>query len=156
MVESWRSTFDQKEIIGAVFVDLSKTFDIIDHNVLIAKVNAYGASVDSLKFTFSYLKNRKQRTAIENSYSPWKEIKALAPQGSILDPLFLNIFIDYLFCFFQKCWNRTNYADDYTLYTTGDCFEVSIEKLSADLIFFQSWFHENYMILNPKNVILSS
>ena len=97
MVESWRNTLDQKEIIGAVFVDLSKTFDIIDHNVLIAKVNAYGASGYSLKFIFSYLKNRKQRTAIENSYSPWKEIKALAPQGSILDPLFLNIFIDYLF-----------------------------------------------------------
>ena len=102
MVESWSDTFDQKKKIGAVFVDRSKAFDIIDHNVLIAKFNAYGASPDSLKFILSYLKNRKQRSVIENSYNSWKEIKTRIPQGSILDPLLLNIFINDLFLSSKK------------------------------------------------------
>ena len=53
-------------------MDLSKAFDTTDHNHLIAKLNAYGFSGDSLKFILSYLKNRKQRTVIENSCNFWK------------------------------------------------------------------------------------
>ena len=70
-------------------------------------------------------------------------------QGSILGPILVNNFVNDLFLFPKTC-NIANYADDNTLYTTGDCFEVIIEKPSADLISLQSWLHENYLILNSK------
>lgn len=54
---------------SAIFMDFSKAFNIIDHSLLRTKLRAYGFSVTSLKFILSYLKNRKQRTVIKNSYS---------------------------------------------------------------------------------------
>ena len=65
--------------------------------------------------------------------SSWEEITAGAPQGSAISRLLLSIFVDNLFL----------HADDNSLYATGDCFEVIIEKFSTDLISFQSWIHEN-------------
>ena len=112
----------------------------------------YGFSAESLKFILSYLKNRKQRTVIENSYSSWEEIRAGVQQGSILVSFLFNIFFVDLFLFPKIC-NIANCTDYNILYATGDCFEVIIEKLSADLI--SNWNYENYMILNPKkNVTL--
>ena len=62
MVEKWRKTLDEGGETGAVLTDLSKAFDCIDHNLLIAKLNAYGFEKRSLEFTHSYLTKRKQRT----------------------------------------------------------------------------------------------
>ena len=61
------------EKIGAIFMELSKAFDAINHSLLITKLSANGFSADSLKFILSYLKNIKQSTIIENSYAPWKK-----------------------------------------------------------------------------------
>ena len=107
----------------------------------------YGFSAESLKFILSYLKNRKQRTLTENSYSSWEEIRAGVQQGSIWLSFLFNIFIVDLFLF-PKNYNIANCTDYNILYATADCFEVIIEKLSADLISNRNY--ENYMILNPK------
>lgn len=92
-------------------------------------------------------------TVIKNSYSTW--VIAGVPQGSISCPFIFKIFITDLFLF-PKMYHIANCGDNNTLYPTGDCFEVVIEKLSADLISFNSWFHERYVLLNPTNVTLFS
>ena len=59
MLEAWRKALDEKGTAGAMLTDLSKAFDCLNHNLLIAKLNAYGFSLDALKFIRSYLKGRK-------------------------------------------------------------------------------------------------
>ena len=74
MVEKWKETLDKCKLGGAVLADLSKVFDCIKNDLLIAKLAAYGFDSYSLSFIFSYLNERKQRTKIHNSYSPYADI----------------------------------------------------------------------------------
>ena len=61
MLEKWRNILDKGKHVGAVFMDLSKAFDTINHDLLITKLKAYGFSNNALLFMLSYLKNRSQR-----------------------------------------------------------------------------------------------
>ena len=87
MIENWRNSLDKGEYSGAIMTDLSKDFDCLSHDLLIAKLSAYGFDYQSLKFIHSYLHNRKQRTKVNYSYSPYTKIDFGVPQGSILGPL---------------------------------------------------------------------
>ena len=97
MIEKWRRSVDGGGHAGALLSDLSKTFDCIDHELLIAKLYADGFDKNPLYFINSYLKGRKQRTKINSSYSAFAEILFGVPQGSILGPLLFNIYICDLF-----------------------------------------------------------
>ena len=72
MVEKWRKTLDGGGETGAVLTDLSKAFDCIDHNLLIAKLNAYGFEKQSINFIYSYLTKRKQRAKVDSVVSLWE------------------------------------------------------------------------------------
>ena len=69
MLEKWKSAADNKKSFGAFLTDLSKAFDCLSHDLLIAKLNAYGFSMSALRFVYSYLKNRMQRTKINSEYT---------------------------------------------------------------------------------------
>ena len=97
----------------------------------------------------NYLTGRFPRTKVSNSYSSWSEIIAGVLQGSILGPLLFNIFLNTLFLYPEKTFLR-NYADDNTLYSTGNTIESVKKALSSDLRIIQNWFHENLMVLNAK------
>ena len=99
LLQSCKSSIDKKGLAGAVFMDLSKAFDFVNHSLLLANLNAYGLNSDALQFIRSYLMNRKQRVKINSSYSDWEEIKIGVPQGSVLGPLLYNILINEIFWF---------------------------------------------------------
>ena len=80
-----------------LITDLSKAFDCLRHNLLIAKLAAYGFDQPSLCFIFSYLSGRTQRTKVNNVYSSCADIKYGVPQVSILGPLLFNIDVCELF-----------------------------------------------------------
>ena len=81
LLETWRQSLDQGLVFGALLTDLSKAFDCLSHELLVAKLIAYGVEISSVRLIYDYLTNRKQRTKIGNNYSFWREILSGVPQG---------------------------------------------------------------------------
>ena len=148
MLEKWKKALDKEENMSAVFMDLSKVFGTINHDLLLTKLKAYGFSKQALSFMCSYLKNRRQRVQINNKFSSLKEVIDWVPQGSIDGPLLFNVFINDLFLFI--CFSTlSNYADDNNLFATGTDIQLINEVLLSDFMAVNNWFYENVMILNP-------
>ena len=142
-----KNSIDNKGLAGAVFMDLSKAFDCVNHGLLIAKLSAYGLNMDALQLIRSYLSNRQQRVKINSSFSDWKEIKIGVPQGSVLGPLLFNVFINDIFWFA----NRTkicNYADDTTIFACHPDLDNIIKQLEEDSTVIVKWFSDNFLKLN--------
>ena len=91
---------------------LSKAFDCIPHDLLMAKLYTFGLYMDAITFIYSYMKRRKQGVKINDTESLFKILLSGLPQGSILGPILFNIFINDLL-FFTKL---ANFADDNTIY----------------------------------------
>ena len=130
MLEQWKRTLDKGEYVSALFMDLSKAFDTINHglfhDLLIAKLKACGFSKEALKLMKSYLKNRKQKVQINNKFS--SEIDVIARVQCTL----------------------SNYADNNNLSISGEDKELIKSMLSSDFMIVEGWFFEYYMILNPE------
>ena len=127
--------------------DLSKAFDSVSHDLLIAKLHAYGIKKESLNLLFSYLKNRKQRVCLNNTYSEWIDILFGVPQRSILGPLLFSIFLCDLFLFLHDI-PVANYADDNTPYCTGLNISDVLIKLENAAETLLQWFKDNRMKAN--------
>ena len=83
MLERWKQAIDKGEYISVMYMDLSKAFDTINHDLLLAKLRAYGFSTSALNLLYSYLKYRKQKIVINNKRSSSEVLIADVPQGSI-------------------------------------------------------------------------
>ena len=149
MLEKWKKAVDTKKVFGALLTDLSKAFDCLPHDLIIAKLNAYGFSLPALNLIQNYLANRKQRTKINDSYSPWSDILFGVPQGSILGPLLFNIFLSDLFLIVKDV-NIASYADDNTLYDSCDTIEEVISSLQSSFKKLFQWLSDNQMKGNTE------
>ena len=130
-------------------MDLSKAYDCLPHDLLVAKFEAYGMYKTGLNLIHNYLSNRKQRTKINSSYSDWYDIVRGVPQGSILGPLLFNLFINDLFLFIERT-NICNFADDNTVYSCQNDLKPILEDLRYDMVTLLRWFKESSMKVNPK------
>ena len=148
MLEFFKDATDKSKAFGALLTDLSKAFDCLCHDFLIAKLHAYGLVMFSLNLLQDCLSNRKQRTKVDSFFSSWEGIFSGVPQGSILDSLLFNIFICDTFLILKIIY-VTSYADDNTPFAVADNIEDvmrSLEEVGQNLI---TWFFDNQMKLNP-------
>ena len=116
LIQKWQAELDSGSYVGTILMDLSKAYDCLSHDLLIAKLEAYGLDVGSLNFLLDYLSLRNHRAKVGSSYSKWSEICQGIPQGSILGPLLFSIFINDIFFFVEKSEN-CNFADDNAVYS---------------------------------------
>ena len=148
MIEKWKRSRDKGGHYGAILTDLSKAFDCLVHDLLIAKLEAYGFDYDSLRLIYSYLTERIQRTKINSSISSWRELIFGVPQGSILGPLLFNIYICDLFISVTEI-DIASYADDNTPYTCDNNIDSVIKKLEEATEKLFDWCSQNGMKANP-------
>ena len=149
LLEDWKTKLDNNYIVGALLMDLSKAFDCIPHDLLIAKLNAYGADENALVLIYSYLKRRKQSVRINNTYSSFQTILSGVPQGSVLGPILFNVYLNDLFLFIKQA-TLYNYADDNTLACFSKTLPDLVRTLEAEAGVALDWLKENYMIANPS------
>ena len=147
---------DQRDVFGALLTDLSKVFDCIPHDLIIAKMEAYGLDICALRLIHAYLNNRKQGTKVNKVYGSWKDIIFGIPQGSILGPLLFNTHLCDLFYFLEN-FDIASYADDTTIYTTKENKESVIAAIETSSAMLFKWFNNNFMEANndKSNLLMS-
>ena len=147
---------DSGRATGAIFLDLNKAFDCVNHSLLIDKLDQCGVKNNELNWFKLYLGCRTQAVNINSTLSDFKNIGIGIPQGSILGPLLFIIFVNSLPNSID-C-NCVMYADDTTLLCTANdptTLDTTLElKLQSNLCNIAKWFDNNKLTLNIKKTKL--
>ena len=131
-------------------MDFFKAFDCIPHDILIAKLYAYGFIEKRAVFLYSYLKRRNQNVKIDDILSTFQSLISGVPQGSILGPILFNIFLNDLLTTLENS-EIYNFADDNTISSISKEKEVLLTTLEKESEKAVDWFSRNNMIVNPEN-----
>jgi Reverse transcriptase (RNA-dependent DNA polymerase) len=148
------SALENNKQAGAVFCDLSKAFDVLDHELLLGKLASYGITGTGAEWFRSYLTGRSQRVKIGASgFSSWEIIKRGVPQGSILGPLLFSVMVNDMATSIDAATNRTNskiiqFADDTTAIVESHSLLSLADDLNATTLNLTDWFSNNLLTLN--------
>ena len=156
MIEKGRESLDEAGAYKALLTDLSKSFDCLPYELIIAKLYAYGSDMPPLKLINSHLSKRRRRIKINDVHSSWSEAHFEIPQGSVLGPFLFNLFICDLFMFVPKN-GIANYANDNTSHSAGTGSHNIVSNLQQASGILSNWFQDNYLKANPDkyHVLLS-
>jgi hypothetical protein len=131
----------------AVFLDLKKAFDTVNHEILLNKLSHYGINENEIKWFRNYLTNRQQKVSYKNIISKAKKVKCGVPQGSMLGPLLFLIFISDM----PRCTSLHSnlFADDTTYQHSNNNLEMLFSETNSELIKTAAWFNTNQLTLHP-------
>jgi len=165
IVDTWLSAVNKGLMTGAIFIDLSKAFDLVDHNILLRKLNLYLSGWDfnvreqrflphiannTLQFFQSYLINRHQSVMVNGLNSSHGLVNRGVPQGSVLGPLLFSIFINDLPLHISDASVTCDmFADDATIHTPDLSISSVNKRLQQSLRDVSRWCEKNSMVLNP-------
>ena len=168
--DEWVSALEEKRFTGVCFLDLSAAFDIVDHSLLIDKLQLYGFDHNSITWISSYLTGREQSVHIEGKQSKYLSVPSGVPQGSILGPLFYTIFTNELpelvhnhaaseglynmHC--DPCGSLCCYADDSSFSVASTDVDVISTKLTEKYCDISEFMCSNKLKLNDDKKNLTS
>ena len=149
MIDNIKLSVDDKKLAGGIFVDLTKAFDTVNHNILLEKLKIMGFRGIPYKLLESYLTNRLQYVQLGNSKSRLLPIKCGVPQGSVLGPLLFILYINDLAncCLHGKI---TIFADDTAIYFECSTMDDLIYTASTIMKDIDKWFTANLLTLNTN------
>lgn len=149
LCDSIRRKVGHGELVGAVFLDLSRAFDTINHATLLRHLKSYGISGKELEWFEDYLFGRTQVVDIDSAYSNCQPLYTGVPQGTILGPLLFIIFFNT----FEECLKNTDtlqYADDTVIFTGHKDVSQLSKLINEDLDTISHFFYENELLANLK------
>ena len=156
MIGKWKTVVCNGGIFATLLTDLSKAFDCILYDLIVAKLAAYGFDTNALILIHNYLSNRKQRVKVNNAYNIWKDIFYGVLQGSILGSLLFNMHFCGLFYFLENT-DIASYVYDHPLYSAEKNREAVINTIEPSSQVLFNWFSENFMKANSdKSHVLMS
>ena len=149
LVDKVTSAVEKNESTLGIFLDLSKAFDTIDHDILLYKLEYYGFRGIVLNWFKSYLENRKQFVRYQSCDSEYKNIKCGVPQGSILGPLLFILYVNDITTT-TSLLDVILFADDTTLLYSHPDIPSKINLINNELREISNWFKANKLSVNAS------
>ena len=147
LVDKITTAIDEGKYTIGIFLDLSKAFDTINHQILINKLEHYGIRGTCQKWFKNYLSNRKQIVKYNQTKSEEMTIKSGVPQGSILGPLLFLLYINDI----QNCSKLISiilFADDTTISYSHKCLKTLNKTIQLELDKISNWLNVNKLSIN--------
>ena len=150
LVDQIYESFEHKEYTIGVFIDLSKAFDTVHHNILLKKLEIYDIPDTHLQWFRNYVSNRKQYIQFDGwQKTNFKTVKCGVLQGFILGPLlFLLHFNDLQFA--SDLLDPIMFADDTNLFYSNKDINTAFLKVNDELQKINKWLISNKLLLNVK------
>ena len=149
MVDAWLKALNAGKLKGCVMVDFRKAFDLVDHQILLKKLQYYKCDTSCLSWFRSYLSNRTQRVAINNELSDSSAVNCGVPQDHFLGPLLFLLFINDLPLTLHDTISWIDlYADDTTIYEQNVDISTLQSNLQKSLNLLHDWCRKNGKVLN--------
>ena len=151
-VDKVTHAIDNSSHLIGIFLDFSKAFDTINHNVLLHKLSHYGIRGKALEWFRKYLNNRKQYVSLNDHNSTLKEINCGVPQGNLLGPLLFIVYINE-FCRSSNALSVILFADDSNVSFSHDNPIFLVNTVNAELNKLTEWIRANKLSLNLRKII---
>ena len=140
--------FDQNKVAIATFMDSSKAFECVDHNILLSELKRYGIHETALQWINSYLSDREHFVSWNQSHSSLLNLNIGVPQGSFLGPLLFLIDIVNS----SNILSFVLFPDDTTVYVQHDSIDGAIQILNSELAKVAEWFDSNKLMWRAQSV----
>ncbi len=151
-LERIKSLMDRGGVVGAVFLDLRKAFDTVNHNILQSKFDQFNFSQVTSNWFNSYLTTRSQCVKVQNTKSTFKDLITGVPQGSILGPILFSLYINDLPPVCQGC-EVIMYADDTVIFVKGKDHSEAASQLTKALVNVSNWLNNCHLQLNSSKTV---
>ena len=135
MISDWKQEIEQNKIVIAVFIDLKRAFETVNHTILIDKLNKYGIKSTELSWFKSFLTNRTQCTKVNENTSQYVSVDVGLPQGAILSIPLFQIYINDLVKVIKYSKIKL-FADDGLIYISGHDLNECKRLINLDLAGF--------------------
>lgn len=144
--DKWVRSVNEKKLVGVLCMDMTAAFDLVDRDILVEKLKAYGAGMRTQQWIDSYMRDRMQFVTVNTTRSKTRAVKWGVPQGSRLGPLLFLIFVNDMMNSVEH-GSCEMYADDSAITVNGDNTNEIQRKLEANANKITQWLEENYLML---------